>query len=116
MLAGISWTNHLIILARTKTTEEWLFYIRLSSQKHYGKRELDRQISSGLFERVMMGNQELPTSLKDRPGLANTFKSNYDLEFLNLPAQHNERTTWAGHPSRSARSRWDCGATGPAPA
>lgn len=90
LLAGISWTNHLIILARTKTAEERLFYIRLSSREHYGKRELDRQISSGLFERVMMGNQELPRPLKDRPELANTFKSNYVLEFLQLPVEHNE--------------------------
>jgi len=90
LLAAIPWTHHLIIMARAKSTEERLFYIRLSSQEHYGKRELDRQISSGLFERVMMGNQELPAPLKDRPGLANTFKSNYVLEFLNLPAQHNE--------------------------
>jgi len=90
LLGGISWTNHLIILARAKTAEERQFYIRLSSEEHYGKRELDRQISSGLFERVMMGNQQLQLPLKDRPELANTFKSNYVLEFLNLPAIHNE--------------------------
>ena len=90
LLATIPWTHHLIIMARAKSTAERIFYIRLSSQEHYGKRELDRQISSGLFERVMMGNQELPASLKGRPELANTFKSNYVLEFLHLPIPHNE--------------------------
>ena len=90
LLVTLPWTHHLIILARAKSAEERIFYMRLSSQEHYGKRELDRQISSGLFERVMMGNQELPAPLKDRPGLANTFRSSYILEFLSLPLQHNE--------------------------
>ena len=90
LLVTIPWTHHLIIMSRAKSAEERIFYIRLSSQEHYGKRELDRQISSGLFERVIMGNQELPAPLKDRPGLANTFKSNYILEFLSLPLQHSE--------------------------
>ena len=77
-------------MARTKSAEERIFYMRLSSQEHYSKRDLDRQISSGLFERVMVGNLELPAPLKDRPELANTFKSNYILEFLSLPPQHSE--------------------------
>ena len=54
ILAGISWTNHLIILGRTKTAEERVFYIRLCIQENYGKWELDRQISSSVYERVMM--------------------------------------------------------------
>lgn len=90
VLATISWAHHLIILARAKTIEERVFYIQMSGREHYSKRELDRQISSGLFERVMMGNQELPASLKDRPEVVNTFKSNYILEFLSLPLQHSE--------------------------
>jgi predicted nuclease of restriction endonuclease-like (RecB) superfamily len=91
LLTTISWTNHLIILERTKSAEERAFYLRLCSQENYSKRELDRQISSGAFERVMLGNQQLPGPLqKGRPELTNTFKSDYVLEFLNLPIEHNE--------------------------
>jgi predicted nuclease of restriction endonuclease-like (RecB) superfamily len=90
LLVSLPWTHHLIILGRSKSAEERIFYMQQSSREHYSKRELDRQISSGLFERVVMGNQELPAALKDRPGLLNTFKSNYILEFLSLPLQHNE--------------------------
>jgi len=91
ILVAISWTNHLIILARAKTEEEREFYIRLSSQENYGKRELERQISSGVFERVMIGNQKLTAPLKGfKPDISNAFKSDYVLEFLNLPIQHSE--------------------------
>jgi len=52
ILAQIGWTHHLIIFSRAKTEEEREFYIRLSIRENYSKRELDRQISSGVFERV----------------------------------------------------------------
>ncbi|HTI09111.1 MAG TPA: PDDEXK nuclease domain-containing protein [Puia sp.] len=91
ILTRISWTNHLIILARTKTIEEKEFYIRLSIRENYGKRELDRQISSGTFERVMLGNQQLPAKVRNiKQDISGAFKSDYILEFLNLPADHNE--------------------------
>ena len=67
LLTTISWTNHLIILERAKSPEERAFYLRLCSRENYSKRELDRQISSGAFERVMLGNQQLPPSPKRRP-------------------------------------------------
>ncbi|MES1160286.1 MAG: PDDEXK nuclease domain-containing protein, partial [Bacteroidota bacterium] len=91
ILTKISWTNHLIILARTKTAEEREFYIRLCIRENYGKRELDRQISSGIFERVMLGNQQLPAKVRSLgQDLSGAFKSDYILEFLNLPAEHSE--------------------------
>jgi predicted nuclease of restriction endonuclease-like (RecB) superfamily len=64
ILAQIGWTHHLIIFARTKTAEEREFYIRLCIRERYSKRELDRQISNGLFERVMLGKQQLPAAVK----------------------------------------------------
>ena len=54
-------------------------------------RDLERQISSGVFERVMIGNQALSPALKEiHPDVANTFKDTYVFEFLNLPEQHSE--------------------------
>lgn len=64
MLAKISWSHHLVILSRTKTEEEREFYVRLCIKEGYSKRELDRQISSGVFERVMIGNQNLPAAVR----------------------------------------------------
>lgn len=53
VLDQISWSHHLILIGRCKTTEEREFYLKLSIQEHYSKRELDRQISSSAYERVI---------------------------------------------------------------
>lgn len=91
ILASISWTNHQIIMARAKSAEEREFYIRLSSRERYSVRELNRQISSGLYERVMIGNEKLPRQVKgQKGGISDAFKSDYVLEFLNLPKQYKE--------------------------
>jgi predicted nuclease of restriction endonuclease-like (RecB) superfamily len=91
MLCQISWTHHLVILSRTKTEVERSFYINLCIKERYGKRELERQISSGLFERVVIGKQSLPPGKNElHQHMANTFKDNYVFEFLNLPEEHSE--------------------------
>lgn len=49
LVTQLNWTNHLIILSKTKTDEEKEFYIRLSIKENYSKRELERQINSGYY-------------------------------------------------------------------
>lgn len=83
ILCKITWTNHLIIITKTKTTEEREFYIRLCIQENYGKREMERQITTGVFERAILDKQELSS-------WPQTIKTNYVFEFLNLPGNHNE--------------------------
>jgi len=91
ILAKISWSHHLILIGRCKTSEEREFYLKLSIQEHYSKRELDRQINSSVFERVMLGNAQMPQSVKQLPqNLTNVFKDSYVFEFLNLPEPYVE--------------------------
>ncbi len=91
ILVKISWTHHLIIIGRCKSAEEREFYIRLCLQDHYSKRELDRQINSGVFERVMLGNAHLSKNIKQLPqDLTNIFKDSYVFEFLNLSEPYIE--------------------------
>ncbi len=91
LLREISWTNNLTILSRAKTIEEKEFYLRLCIQEKYSSREMERQISSGVFERVMIGNQKLPPAVKEiHSDITNTFKDSYVFEFLNLSEQHSE--------------------------
>ena len=91
ILVQISWTLHLIIFARCKREEEREFYIRLAVKEKYSKRELDRQISAGIFERIMIGNQKLSPMMREmHPNIFNSFKDNYIFEFLNLPDSHSE--------------------------
>jgi len=87
----ISWTNNLLIFSRSKSIEEMEFYLNMSKNERYSKRELDRQISAGLYERTMLGNAKLsPTVREIYPDIANNFKDSYVFEFLGLPEPHDE--------------------------
>jgi len=91
LLREISWSHNLAIFSRCKTAEEREFYLKLSKQESYSIRELERQISSSLFERTLLGNSKLSTVLREsNKDLANNFKDSYVFEFLNLSEPHNE--------------------------
>ena len=91
LLREISWTNNLTILSRAKTAEEQEFYLRLCIHEKYSSRELERQINSGVFERVMLGNSKLSAAVREiHPDITNTFKDSYVFDFLNLPEPHSE--------------------------
>jgi predicted nuclease of restriction endonuclease-like (RecB) superfamily len=65
--------------------------LKLAKQENFSFRELERQISAGLFERTMIGNSKLSTALREsNHDLTNTFKDSYVFEFLNLPDPHSE--------------------------
>ena len=85
----ISWTNHLIILAGSKTAEEREFYIRLCIKERYSKRQLERQIDSGYYERYMLSQGKLlPEPVKQLN--ENPFMDSYVVEFLDLPHGYRE--------------------------
>jgi predicted nuclease of restriction endonuclease-like (RecB) superfamily len=91
LLREISWTNNLVILSRAKSIEEKEFYLRICAKERYSSRELERQIDSGVYERVMIGNKKLPAVMREfAPDVLNNFKDSYIFEFLNLPEPHNE--------------------------
>ncbi|WFB67478.1 PDDEXK nuclease domain-containing protein [Chryseobacterium sp. WX] len=91
LLREISWSHNLTIFSRCKSIEEKEFYIKLTKQENYSFRELERQISSSLFERTMIGNSKLSTVLREtNADIANTFKDSYVFDFLNLPETFNE--------------------------
>ncbi len=97
LVREISWTNNMLIFSRCKTIEEMEFYIKYVKQENYSKRELDRQISSSLFERTMIGNSKLsPVARESKRDISNTFKDSYVFEFLNLPEPHSERELQKG--------------------
>lgn len=91
LVREISWSNNLIIITRTKSVEEQEFYLKMCIAENYSKRELERQISSSLFERTMLGNTKLsPVAREIHPEITNSFKDNYIFEFLGLPERHSE--------------------------
>jgi len=91
LVREISWTNNLAIFSRCKSEQEKEFYLALAAREKYGKRELDRQISSGLFERTMLGNAILSPVVRElHPEAVNSFKDSYILDFLNLKEPYTE--------------------------
>lgn len=54
LLRQLPWTHHLLILSHAKQAEEREFYIRLSIREGWSKRELERQIRSGVFDRSFL--------------------------------------------------------------
>ena len=87
----ISWTNNLLILSKTKTVEEKEFYIKKCLQERYSKRELERQIDSGYYERTMLSNTQSSTTAQELyPRIKEVFLDNYVVEFLNLKDKFSE--------------------------
>ena len=91
LLREISWSNNRLIMTRCKSIDEKEFYIRLSASENYSFRELDRQISTAVFERTMLGNQKLSPLLRElHPAIEGAFRDSYIFEFLNLSEPFSE--------------------------
>jgi predicted nuclease of restriction endonuclease-like (RecB) superfamily len=91
LVREITWTNNIIILP-CKSIEEREFYIKMTIREKWSKTELQRQINSSCFERVMLANEKLATLSRVFPKeIKNTFKDTYVLELLQLPESHLEK-------------------------
>ena len=90
LVREISWTNNLLIMMAAKSDEEREFYLLLSSKNNYSKRELERQIDSGLFERTMISDTKNRLFISRNSGLV-ALRDSYVLEFLNVPKNHKEK-------------------------
>lgn len=87
----ISWSHHKLIMP-CKSEDEREFYIRLTIKERLSVRELERQINTSYYERVMLGNIKLKSNSNPLMSDANnTFKDTYVLELLNLPQQFLEK-------------------------
>ena len=97
LVTQLSWTNNLIIITACKTQEEREFYLQLAIREKYSKRELERQIVTGIFERTKIAQTNLSPVMRELPqNISDTFKDTYVFEFLGLPEQHSERDLQKG--------------------
>lgn len=91
LVTQIQWSNHLIILSRTRTIDEKIFYMQECIKGKYSKRELDHLITSCLFERTIASAPKITSALKDmHPAAKTVFRDSYTLDFLGLPPVHFE--------------------------
>lgn len=83
LMRQISWTNNLKILSRCKTLEEREFYIKASVSERLSSRELDRQITTGAYERSHIDKPILSSVMRELvPAAEQTFRDRYVIEFL----------------------------------
>lgn len=91
LLRQLPWTHNLIILSRSKHPEEREFYLRMAVQEKWSSRELERQFTTALFERVILNPVKVsPAVTQLHPDALCVFKDSYIVDFLDLPEQHSE--------------------------
>lgn len=89
LVTQISWTNHLLIMSGCKSDEEREFYIRLCIKENYSKRQLERQMDSGYYERYILSKEKVVPETVKRLA-ENPFLDSYVMEFLDLPNEYHE--------------------------
>ena len=92
LVTQLPWTHNLVILTQSKRPEEREFYLRMAVQQRWSKRELERQFRLAAFEHAVLTPPKLSPAVRETHGEAASvaFKDVYALEFLGLPADHNE--------------------------
>ena len=87
----LPWSHNLIILNQSKRPEEREFYLRQAIREQWGKRELERQFKTALFERAVLNPVKVSAVLSQlQPDALSIFRDSYLVEFLGLPQEHAE--------------------------
>jgi predicted nuclease of restriction endonuclease-like (RecB) superfamily len=88
----LSWSHNMEILSAANSMEEREFYMKLTLKEKLSFRELQRQINSSYYERVMLADAKLSPLSRELPqDVSNTFKDTYVFELLHLPEEHQEK-------------------------
>ena len=91
ILATTSFTNHVEILNMCKSNEERVFYMLYSYRERLKSRELRRCIVNQTYSTLLDKDKMLsPQLLKDYPSSEYLLKDKTVVDFLGLPAKHNE--------------------------
>ena len=92
LVGEISWTKHLVILAKCKNNQERQFYILATKKFGWTKNVLIHQVENKAFEKFMLNQTNfdaaLPEKIKEQAYLA--VKDDYTFDFLNLGNEHSE--------------------------
>ena len=93
LVGEISWSKHLVIMARCKDDLERRFYIQTTRKFGWSKNVLIHQIENQAYEKTLLGqtnfDKTVPAELKAQAKLA--VKDEYTFDFLELGEEHTER-------------------------
>lgn len=91
LVTELSWSNNLLISFQAKSIEEKEFYLKLSLQERWSRRELERQLKSSLYERFMLSKKtDKLTAPKKQKDSDIQFKDEYVFDFLGLKEDFHE--------------------------
>ena len=92
MVGEISWSKHLVIMAKCQDVQEKQFYILATKKFGWTKNVLVHKIELKSFEKYLIGqtnfNKTLPEKTKNQAVLA--VKDDYTFDFLGLDGEHSE--------------------------
>jgi len=93
LVAEISWSKNLLIMARCKDDLEREFYLRATARFGWTKNVLQHQLDNHSYRQYLLGQTNfdaaVPESIKAQALLA--VKDHYSFDFLGLTEQHSER-------------------------
>lgn len=91
LVRELNWTMHGILITKSKSVEEHLFYALTAVKNRWSKRELTKQFDAGLFERTMLADEKLSPAVRELPqDVTGVFKDSYLVDFANLSEPHSE--------------------------
>ncbi|MCX6265809.1 MAG: PDDEXK nuclease domain-containing protein [Bacteroidetes bacterium] len=92
LVREISWSKHVIILKRCKTSQERMFYTLATKKFGWTKNVLIHQVENKTYEKYLLNqtnfDQVLPEKIAKQAWLA--VKDEYTFDFLNLTEEHTE--------------------------
>lgn len=78
LVRELSWSHNMTIINKCNSREERAFYLKLAVRERWGRRELERQLDGGLFERAVLDKPKLSAAMKEVHPLAEgIFKDRY---------------------------------------
>lgn len=87
-----SFTNHVVILNKCKTSEQRLFYILYANRERLKAKEVERCISNDTYTSLLGSKHNLSKGLlQTYPNAPVLFKDTAFIDFLGLPQKHSEK-------------------------
>lgn len=93
LVGEISWSKHLVIMAKCKDPLEREFYLRMTKKFGWSKNVLIHQIENQSYENSLLGQTNFDSALtpKLRAQAKLAVKDEYTFDFLELGEEHAER-------------------------
>jgi predicted nuclease of restriction endonuclease-like (RecB) superfamily len=89
----LTWTHYRLIM-RIDGVQAREYYIREATEQHWSTRQLERNIVSHYYERLLSAPDQMAVTIAETQSPSDFIKDPYVLEFLNLPEAvwHAEKT------------------------